>query len=319
MAEKRRSRTIKTVLEETGFGTKSFSDLDRLIKKDGSFNVRRKGAGLKGFSLYYWFIHLHWAWLLLYGVMGYFLINLIFALAYFFAGPEHLTGGLDQDTPSDFFMHCFYFSTQTLTTVGYGFISPIKGFSSVVAAIEAMIGLLTFAFATSVLYGRFSKAKAKILFSSTMVECPYRGIRGLKFRIANPRRSEIIELKARVIYSFLADEKGQLVRRYLPLNLEIDFINMFPLPWTIVHPIDEDSPLKGKTKSDLIKEQTELIILLKGYDEAFNQDVHQIHSYRASEISFNFDFEPMFDRGFESSTTVQLDLISKTKKAASPA
>lgn len=314
MAEKRKSK-IKSVLEETGFGSKSFSDLDRLITKDGSFNVTKKGGGLKQFSLYYSLIHLHWGVLLLYGVIGYLVTNLLFAFGYFMGGPEQLTGASDQKTTTEFFLHCFYFSTQTLTTVGFGLISPLKGFSSALAAFEAMIGLLAFAFATSVLYGRFSKAKARILFSDEMVVSPYRGIKGLKFRIANPRKNEIIELKARVIYSHLKEEKGKKVRKYTPLNLEIDFINMFPLPWTIVHPLDKESPIHEMTKAKLIKNQAEFIIILKGYDEAFNQDVHQMHSYRANEILFDHDFEPMFDTGFVKSTTVQLDLISKTRKA----
>jgi len=313
MSDKKKPSRIKTVLDETGFGSKSFSDLDRLILKDGSFNVTKKGGGLRSFSLYYTLIHLHWGRLLLLGVIGYLLVNLFFAAAYFFAGKGQLSGG-EQLSDSQFFLHCFYFSTQTLTTVGYGFISPLKGFSSIIAAIEAMIGLLTFAFATSVLYGRFSKARAKILFSDQMVVSPYRGIKGMKFRIANPRKSEIIELKARVIYSYLKTEKGKTVRKYVPLKLEIDFINMFPLPWTIVHPLDDDSPIKDKQKSDLIREQTEFIVILRGYDEAFNQDVHQINSYRGNELLYDHDFEPMFDTGFEKSTSVQLDKISDTKK-----
>ncbi len=315
MAENRLKKNLKAALEETGFGTKSFSDIDRLILEDGTFNVTKKGAGLKGFSFYYWLLNLHWIRLLLYGIIGYFIVNLIFANLYFLAGPEQLSGGAEQSTPFDFFLHCFYFSTQTLTTVGYGFISPLKGISSLLAAFEAMMGLLGFALATSVLYGRFSKAKSRILFSKTMVVSPYRGIKGLKFRIANPRKSQIIELKARVIYSHLEFENGVARRRYQPLELEIDFINMFPLPWTIVHPLDKDSPIKDKTKPDLEREQTEFIILLKGYDDTFNQYVHQINSYRANEVLYDCDFEPMFDAGFETSTTVQLDKISYTKKA----
>lgn len=315
MAERRFSKNLKNVLEETGFGSKTFSDLDRLILKDGTFNVTKKGAGIKGFSLYYWLINLKWPWLLIYGIVGYFIVNLLFACGYYFGGPEQLSGGGTNLSDSEFFLHCFYFSTQTLTTVGYGFISPVKEYSSALAAFEAMLGLLGFAFATSIIYGRFSKAKAKIIFSDTMVISPYRGIKGLKFRIANPRKSQIIELKARVIYSFLEEENGANKRRYLPLDLEIDFINMFPLPWTIVHPLDDKSPMKNKAKSDLIREQTEFIIILKGYDDTFNQYVHQIHSYRANEVMFDHDFEPMFDAGFEKSTTVQLDKISDIKKA----
>lgn len=314
MAENRLKKNLKAALEETGFGTKSFSDLDRLILEDGSFNVTKKGAGLKGFSFYYWLLNLHWIRLILYGIIGYFLVNLLFACAYFIAGREQLSGGLEQLTDADFFMHCFYFSTQTLTTVGYGFISPIKGMSSIMAAFEAMLGLLGFALATSVLYGRFSKAKSRILFSKTMVVSPYRGIKGLKFRIANPRKSQVIELKARVLYSHLESENGVAKRRYTPLDLEIDFIHMFPLPWTIVHPMEESSPLFNKTKADLEREQTEFIIILKGYDDTFNQYVHQINSYRANEVLFDTDFKPMFDAGYETSTTVQLDKISDTTK-----
>lgn len=314
MAQNRITRNIKAALEETGFGNKSFSDLDRLIQKDGTFNVAKKGAGWKRFSLYYWLINLHWVKLLAYGMIGYFTVNLLFALAYFLGGPDQLSGGLDQQTKTDLFLHCFYFSTQTLTTVGFGFISPIKGYSSILAAFEAMIGLLAFAFATSVLYGRFSKAKSKILFSDSMVVSPYRGIKGLKFRIANPRKTQLIDLEVRVIYSYLIKEDGASKRRYNPLPLEIDFINMFPLPWTIVHPLDESSPIRNKSDKDLENDQTEFIIILKGYDETFNQYVHQINSYRAEEVIFDADFQPMFDAGFDKSTTVHLDKISDIKK-----
>lgn len=315
MAEKRFTKNLKAVLEETGFGSKSFSDLDRLIQKDGTFNVTKKGGGWKQFSLYYQLINLHWSRLVIYGVSGYFLINVLFALGYYLGGPQQLTGGEAFSNQQDYFLHCFYFSTQTLTTVGYGTISPASGFSSILAAIEAMIGLLAFAFATSIIYGRFSKAKSRILFSDCMVVSPYRGIKGLKFRIANPQKSQLIELKARVLYSYLENDGGKKVRRYVPLSLEIDFINMFPLPWTIVHPLDEESPLYERSKADLVKDQTEFIIILKGYDDTFNQYVHQVHSYRANEVMFERDFEPMFDVGFIKSTTVQLDKISDTKPA----
>ncbi len=313
MAAKRKSK-VRDILEETGFGSKSFSDLERLIKRDGTFNVTKKGAGLKRFSLYYTLINLHWGALLFYGVLGYLILNLVFAYGYYIAGPEQLSGGAELLDSKEFFLHCFYFSTQTLTTVGFGRISPLMGMSSILAAIEAIIGLLAFAFATSVLYGRFSKAKARILFSEMMVVSPYRGIKGLKFRIANPRKNELIEVKAKVIFSHLEETNGVKVRRYTPLHLEIDFINMFPLPWTIVHPLDDESPIKDASKASLIKSQSEFIIMLRGYDEAFNQEVHKVYSYRANEILFGYDFVPMFDTGFEKSTTVQLDLISKTVK-----
>ena len=315
MAQKRLSKKRKRTTEETGFGSKSFSDLDRLILNDGTFNVTKRGGGLKQLSIYYWLIRMHWAWLVTFVFAGFFILNLLFALGYYLGGPAQLTGGIGMKSSSEYFLHCFYFSTQTLTTVGFGFTSPLKGYSSILAALEAMIGLLSFAFATSVIYGRFSKAKARILFSNKMVVSPYRGISGLKFRIANPRRNELLGLKARVMFSHLQEEEGKSRRHYSPLDLEIDYIDMFPLPWTIVHPIDDESPIKGLTKANLVKKQSEFIIILKGYDQAFNQDVHQIYSYRANEILFDYDFEPMFDTGYEKSTTVQLDKISSVTQS----
>jgi inward rectifier potassium channel len=311
--DKKFAKSIKDSFGEIGFGSKSFSDIERLIQRDGTFNVTKKGGGFKTFSLYHWLLNLHWAWLLFYGISGYFLVNALFAFGYYFAGIEQLSGAADQPTKWQLFLHCFYFSTQTLTTVGYGFISPLKGLSSMLAAIEAMFGLLGFAFVTGIIYGRFSKAKSRLLFSDKMIISPYRGIKGLKFRVANPKKNQLIEMKATVLYSHLVKENGMTKRTYTSLELEIDAITMFPLPWTIVHPINNDSPIKDKTIDQLAQDQTEFIILLKGYDDTFNQYVHQIYSYRAEDMLPNADFVPMFDAGFEKSTTVHLDKINEVK------
>lgn len=223
-------------------------------------------------------------------------------------GANQLTA-YEEHTMHDFW-HCFYFSSQTLTTVGYGRISPVTPSMSMVASFEAMIGLLGFAFATGVLYGRFSKAKSKIAFSDRLLVSPYKGIKGLKFRIANTRRNELIDMEARLMYSFLEKENGETKRRYLPLDLEVSFINMFPLPWTIVHPIDEESPLKGKGVLQLSREQAEFLVILKGYDETFNQYVHQIYDYNHSEVVFDANFKSMFNPASGAGTVVHLDRIS---------
>ena len=313
LSEKSITENIKNTIGEIGFGTKSFSDIERLIQRDGTFNVTKKGAGWKGFSLYHWLLNMHWIMLMVYGISAYIIVNMLFALGYYTAGADQLSGGLDQPTQWDLFVHCFYFSTQTLTTLGYGFISPLKGLSSMIAALEAMFGLLGFAFVTGIIYGRFSKAKSRILFSDKILISPYRGITGLKFRIANPKRNQLIEMKATLLYSYLVTENGVTKRTYTSLPLEINAITMFPLPWTIVHPIDDDSPIKNKSVDVMAKEQTEFIVLLKGYDDTFNQYVHQVFSYRAEEVLVNADFLPMFDAGFEKSTSVHLNKINDVK------
>ena len=214
----------------------------------------------------------------------------------------------------DAFMHCFFFSAQTLTTVGYGRISPIQADVSFIASIEAMVGLIGFAFVTGIIYGRFSKAKARILFSEKALISPYRGISGLKFRIVNLRRNHLIDMEAKFIYSYLKEENGELKRKYENLDLEINFISMFAVPWTIVHPIDEKSPLYNKSKDLLANEQAEFIITLKGYDETFNQQVHQVYDYKYTELAFNADFEQMFEPGSIGMTEIYIDKISEIRK-----
>ncbi len=300
-------------LREIGFGSRNFSDSGRLIRKDGKFNVDIRGAGIKGFSGYHWVINMSWGGFFLFVLAAYIIINLVFAALYFVAGPQNLTEyNLDNST-WEHFVHCFYFSTQTLTTVGFGRISPTSDLTSFIAAFEAMIGLLAFALATGILYGRFSKAKAKILFSEKALIAPYRGGRGLKIRFANLRKNNIIDVSARIMYSFLQEESGEVKRRYRQLPLEIDFINLFPLPWTLVHAVDEESPLFGKGVLHLSREDAEFIVIVKGYDDTFNQYVHQVYSYGYDEVVFDVDFLPVFQPK-AGTTEVMLDQISAYRK-----
>ncbi|MEQ8239165.1 MAG: ion channel [Cyclobacteriaceae bacterium] len=303
---------ITEKLRDIGLGSKRTST-EKLIDDSGNFNVVKKGGGIDAFSFYHWLINISWAKFFLFITSAYILINLLFGSLYFVIGADKLTefqGGNLQEK----LLHCFFFSTQTLTTVGFGRISPLGIAANMTAALEAMVGLMGFAFATGILYGRFSKARAKIIFSKNILVSPYKGIKGLKFRISNLRKNQLIDMEASVIYSFLEKTNGEIKRRYSPLNLEISFINMFPLPWTIVHPIDEESPIYQKGVLDFSKENAEFIIILKGYDDTFNQYVHQVYDYKHSEIVFDADFSPMFDPTGGGGTVVELDKISDYRK-----
>ncbi|WP_421874278.1 ion channel [Marinoscillum sp.] len=311
MARNKRTNNLSERFRELGLGTKRLST-DRFISKDGQFNVINRGAGLSGFSLYHWLINMSWSRFFVFVTLSYFLVNTLFGTIYYLIGIEYLTEYNDNSLNE--FTHCFFFSTQTLTTVGYGRISPVGPLTSFVAAVEAMIGLLGFAFATGILYGRFSKARSKIAFSEKILISPYRGAKGLKFRIANMRESQLIDMEARVMYSFLQKDGEDVKRRYMSLDLEINFINMFPLPWTIVHPIDENSPIFGKGMLDLSDERAEFLIILKGYDDTFNTYVHQIHEYNMDELVFDADFDPMFDPAAQGETVVHLNKISDFHK-----
>lgn len=307
-----KSRNTSDRIQDIGLGTKRTST-DKLIDDQGNFNVTKRGGGLSAFSLYHSVINMSWLQFFVFVTVAYFTVNLLFGSIYFLIGVEYLTDFQGKGL-LDSFLHCFFFSTQTLTTVGFGRISPVSFLAHFVSAIEAMVGLLSFAFATGILYGRFSKAKAKILFSKNILVSPYKNIKGLKFRITNMRKNQLIDMEARVIYSFLQKEGNHTKRRYKQLDLEISAISMFPLPWTIVHPLNENSPIYGKGVLDLSKEDAEFIIILKGYDDTFNQYVHQVYDYKHSEVIFDADFDPMFDPTGGGGTVVELNKVSDFHK-----
>jgi inward rectifier potassium channel len=175
--------------------------------------------------------------------------------------------------------------------------------------IEALVGLMYQALATGLLFARFARPTAAIVFSQRAIVAPYAGIQALEFRIANRRRrNEIIELGAQVLYTaFERTGDGHLVRRYHLLPLERNKVTFFPLSWTIVHPIDENSPLAGKTPADLEREQAEILVLLTGVDETYEQTVHARTSYRADEIVWNARFQPVF-RGESPSQLLAVDV-----------
>ncbi len=296
---------------DIGFGTKEF-DVERLVNKDGTFNVKKRGLRLRDFSLFYYLINLGWTKFGILITISYLVVNAGFASIYYWIGVDSLSA-FQGTTNLDAFLHCFFFSAQTMTTVGYGVISPVTATASFIAAFEAMVGLIVFAFATGIFYGRFSKAKARIRFSENAVVSPYRGITGLKFRIMNLRKNHLIDMEARFIYSYLEMDKSEVKRRYSTLNLEISSISLFAVPWTIVHPIDEKSPIYGKKTSDLATEKAEFLVILKGYDETFNQYVHQVYDYKFDEVLFDSDFNPMFDASTHGVTEVFVDKIDSVK------
>jgi inward rectifier potassium channel len=223
-------------------------------------------------------------------LIGYFLTNLVFATIYYFIG-THAFGNLTHtDEPRDF-IELFFFSAQTLTTVGYGYVYPKSTAASSVAAIESMFGLLGFALAPGILYGRFSRPRAHIRFTKHCLISPYEGISGFMFRIANTTQNELIEVEAKVI--LVKNDLTTNKREFLPLELEVDKISFMALSWTIVHPIDAKSPMFNMTKEDLIKADAEFLILLKATNDTYSQTVYARSSYKGHELVEHAKFRPL--------------------------
>ena len=296
--------------------TQQFSgELRRVINKDGSFNVHRRGVPLSARNPYLFLIDTTWPKFIACVLLAYLVVNLLFACLFIAIGIHNLVGA-GENTGVGPFASAFFFSVHTLTTVGYGSVYPRGISANSGAAIEAMAGLMGFALATGLLYGRFSRPSAKIVFSEAMLVAPYQDITSLQFRIANQRNNNLMDVEAKVMLMTVERSNGDLKRKYATLALERTNIYFFPLTWTVVHPIDDASPLFGKTAEDLKREEAEFLILIKGFDDTFSQTVNVRYSYRPDEIVWGAKFVPAFLVDPGGDLVLELDRIHQNKTLA---
>jgi inward rectifier potassium channel len=278
---------------DPGLTQKYTGNVRRIINKDGTFNVRRRGATWRDYNPYLQLISMDWLPFFATIFAGYLFINTLFALAYYSLGPGSLQGA-DGTPHYGRFLNDFFFSAHTLSTVGYGSIWPRTLSANILAAAESLVGVLSFAVATGLLFGRVSRPSAKLGFSHRMLVTAYQDIQSLQFRVVNRRRNDLMELEARVLIMTVEDKDGQPTRNYRQLKLEREQVLFMPLTWTIVHPIDSESPLFGLTAEDLTRLQAEVLILIKAYDDTFSQTVLSRYSYRYDEIAWGQHFTPAF-------------------------
>lgn len=274
---------------DLGFGSVVSQQHLRLLNRDGSFNVSRRTGLLEAVASYNSLLMMSWPRFFALVALSYVLANAVFAGLYMLCGPQALqiTAGHEFSSP---FLRAFFFSIDTFSTIGYGNIVPIGAAANAVVAVESLFGLLGFALATGLVFARFSRPTAKILFSNAAIISPYNDITAFEFRIINARNNQIIELRARVLFSIFENSDGSRIRRYYDLPLEREKVVFFPFAWTIVHPIDENSPMHALSREDLIANDAEFLILLTGIDETFSQTVHARSSYRSSEVVWGARF-----------------------------
>ena len=327
----RGDRTGPDGRDDYGFGEQVSARGVRLLDKDGNFNVRR--LGMRTRFAYQYLIQLPWMPFLLWVLAYYVAVNLAFAVVFWLLGP----GGIDGVTVvAPWYQHlaeCFFFSVQTFTTVGYGSMAPVHLAHQVVASLGALVGLMSLALATGLTFARFSRPARLVVFSERAVIAPYKDVTAFEFRLANRSSTKLINVRCQVIYSWiersapanpahgdpadgLADDTGRR-RRFFALPLEREEIAMFPLNWTVVHPITPDSPLVDCTAEGIDLADGEFIVQVSGYDETYARQVYAHTSYRASCIQWGKRFLPMYHPAGDDdgAMTLHLDHIDHVEDA----
>ena len=282
---------------DLGFGSVVASESrQRLVNRDGTFNVMRSGLSFwTSLSLYHILLNASWRRFLALVALVFVLTNVFFAIAYLACGTSALEGS-DAGIYGNMFLRAFFFSAQTFSTIGYGNITPRGIAANIVVTCESFVGILYVALATGLIFARFSRPTARIIFSRKAVVGPYRGITAFMFRVTNARKSSMSDLEASLVFARFENVSGRLLRQFYPLKLERDKVVFFPLSWTIVHPITEESPLYGIDNEAFTKSEGEILAVLKGIDETSSQTVHTRSSYKADEIVWNARFGDIYDR-----------------------
>jgi len=297
--------------ENTGFGTNSNMNGGRFFKKNGTPDLHKTGIPwLEKNSWYHTLLQLNRWQFLLTIFATYLLINLFFAIVYLLVGIDKLAG-MTVNTPLEKFGEAFFFSAQTFTTVGYGRLAPTGFMMSFVSSTEALIGLLSFALATGLLYGRFSRPQAFIKFSDYTLVAPYKDTIAVMFRMTPFKNNHLTEAEVKVNLALTVDVDGKMTNRFFPLKLELEKVNAMSLSWTIVHPVDEESPFFGLSKDEMIASRAEILVFVKAFDDTFSNTVVARSSYTANEFIFGAKFTPMYHRDDKRGKTVlEIDKLS---------
>jgi inward rectifier potassium channel len=288
----------------TGFGVNTSDYGGRFVNKEGNANIEKRGVSfLERNSWYHTMLALpRWKFFTVIFIF-FIVVNIFFALVYYLVGVDHL-GGMVSHSRTEKFIEAFFFSCQTFTTVGYGRINPVGFATSSIAALEALLGLLSFALATGLLYGRFAKPTAYLRFSENAILAPYKDITAIMFRLAPFKNTTLTDAEAKITLAMAVEEDGKTMNKFFQLPLEFSIVNTLTLSWTIVHPITEHSPLYKFTLEDYANTKGEILVFIKAFDDMFSNTVVARTSYTFKEIVIGAKFNPMYKRSESGNKTI---------------
>jgi inward rectifier potassium channel len=272
-----------------------FSQLGGALRRDRALRVRPIGLRrVHPGDFYHALLRLSWPQVTLLFVCSFSAFNLFFAWLYWL-DPNGIERGSSLLEGSRFW-HCFFFSVQTVATIGYGNLYPVTTYANILVVIEITLGILFFALVTGIAFARFSRPKARVLFSRVAVIHDVDGTPTLMFRTANLRHNLIFEARATV--SVLMDEQvgGTVLRRFKDLSLVRDANPVFTLTWMIMHPIDEHSPLVHWCAGQEPPAHSEIVVVLSGMDDRTGQMMHGRWAYSASDVRWNAQFVDILDQ-----------------------
>ncbi len=300
--------------KSSGFGSRTDNQPDRLINQDGSVNVKKTGLNFfDHFSIFHFLVTTNWTKFNLLVILSYLLLISFFGAIYYFAGIEKL--GITSEGFTTDLLNAIYFSSQTFSTVGYGRANPLAHETNLIAVAEMLIGMMYLALAAGLLFARFSRPVSKVVFSKKALIAPYRQGKGFMIRLSNAKTNILLEVEVKVLLVMVKEENGVRVRKFNDLPLEMSKINLLAMTWTVVHPIDESSPLYMIGKEQLDRSEAEFMVLIKGINDTLSQTIHSRTSYKSEEIEWDARFTPIY-KNHKGVSEVAIDKISDFEKVS---
>lgn len=305
-------RPAREDLNDLGFGRVAAQQVrGRFLSRDGSPRGRKYGLGAQRWEhLYRRALDVSWGAFVTWVTGLALLVNGIFALGYLALGPDALAGG-ELMGLADPFLRALSFSVGIFTTVGTGPMHAVGSTANWLVVVESLIGPMTLVGAGGLVLTRMMRPQARVRFSESGVIAPYRDGRGFMFRIINVRPSELSEVRAKVNLAWFEEVDGVRQRRFHTLKLERQEVEFFTLHWTIVHPIDRLSPLRGITPERLREAEAEFLVLITGLDETFSTRLTARSSYFWDEVRWDAAFANMFLTSPDNTLTVDVDRLDR--------